>query len=151
MNNLILKILPIIEKSTEVFTKDRNERHEIINTVILKCYDNKRIVKQLVESGKINGWVFIVCRNHFLDLKKGHQKTSELESDLIDLNDIIFSERFEKIRTHLEHIENRWIDAYVECGCCFEEMELRFNISRQTCSRRIKSIIEKCKRLNCIL
>jgi len=76
-------ILPDIKEVAKVVTNNIDEQNELIQEVVLKCYDNETKVKALPKD-KVKGWVFIVARNLYTDKKR--RKSSCLQPKLASKN-----------------------------------------------------------------
>lgn len=74
MNELLLEILPDIDHIIKGVTKVPDDQNEIKQELILKIYDNEKKVRQLKSEGKLNGWLFIVARNLFMDGKRSKKR-----------------------------------------------------------------------------
>ena len=146
MNNLILKILPDIERFARRMSRHSDTQNELIQSTVLKCYEYESKVKQMHAEGKLNGWLFTVIRNENLKLVT----TNAVEAPK-ELTDIPYSDRIEELKPFLTDIEKKWLKVYVECDGSYTKIEQRTTISRSHASKRIKSIIEKCKQLKFIL
>ncbi len=146
MNNLIIEILPLIELTARKLTGRKDDQNELVQSVVLKCYEYSETVKRLHSEGKVGRWVYVVMRNDLLKMKM--QEPIEIYSEI---EDIVYSDKLEELKPLLTEIERMWIRAYIECDGSYTQIEIKKNISRQHASERIKSIIEKCKQLKRIL
>jgi len=146
LNNLILKILPDIENFARRASRHPDTQNELIQSTVLKCYEYEFKVKQMHAEGKLNGWLFTVIRNENLKLV-----TSNPVDALRELADVGYTDRIEELKPFLTDIEKKWLKVYVECDGSYTKIEQRTTISRSHASKRIKSIIEKCKKLKFIL
>ena len=146
MNNLILKILPDIERFARRMSRHSDTQNELIQSTVLKCYEYEFKVKQMHAEGKLNGWLFTVIRNENLKLVT----TNAVEAPK-ELTDVAYIDRIGELNYYLTDIERKWIKIYIECEGSYTKIEQRTTISRSHASKRIKSIIEKCKQLKFIL
>lgn len=108
----------------------------------------KAIEKFTGERSGFLSWCFVVAKNIFLEQKRREVKKVNYSNfdDLIDERVNVFKE-VEYYKKNLKCIEKMWIDVYLDNECSYIKIQEKTRISRQCASKRIKSIIEKCKTL----
>lgn len=157
MNKLLIEILPIIDKVVEHTTKDYNDRHEIKQTLVLKLYSKKKVVKRLHKEGNLTRWLYKVASNIKIDLYR-QRKSLPVDLNLPilavedkPLTDIDKVKTLDEMLNELTDVERLWINLYLESGVNFRECHRRSNISRLALTERIKTILEKWKHLDIYL
>ena len=157
MNKLIIDILPHIEQVANHTTKDYDQRHEIHQALVLKCYENKQKVKALHEKGKLINWFYLVARNIDRDLlrKKAIRAGYSLEYDIPAPKE--YKTPLDNVKTlqgmliELSETERIWITLYLDCDLNISELHRRTNISRRHATERINQILNKWKHLDIYL
>ena len=142
MNKLILEILPIINTIAKRTARNFDTQNELIQSTILKCYDNESTVFRLVEEKKITAWLTTVIWNEYLLILKHEPKDVNPK----DKPDEIFEDLLEQLKIRLTSTERAWIKAYIKEGS-YTSISERTGIHRNYIAERIKFIIEKCKTL----
>jgi DNA-directed RNA polymerase specialized sigma24 family protein len=153
VNDLLLEILPDIDNALEGITRVKDEQDEVRQELILKIYENSDKVKELYEQGRLKGWIFIVGRNLFLDVKKRPRKVG-LPQNLIDEQEEHYKPNIKTLDDMLQElpeIERLWIETYIDCGFNCSEIERRTTISRRWARERLNVIFEKWKQLDIYL
>lgn len=142
MNNLILEILPTIETVAKRTTHNTDKQNELIQIIVLKCYDNEDTVTRLYEENKLTQWITTVIWNDYLRLLKNEPvdvNTKETaDEDYIDMLEIV--------KHKLNDTERVWLKAYLKEGT-YKGIAKRTGIHRNYIAERMKSIVEKCKKL----
>jgi len=147
LNNLILEILPLIEKITKEVSRNADQQNELRQICILKCYDYESLVKRLHAEKRLSNWLFHVIKNDYLALIKNEVIDS---SHLKDIEDVVYCDRLEEIKSLLTHSERAWLNAYIKDGN-YSNIHKRTGIQAAYVSERIKCVIEKCKLLKSTL
>lgn len=142
MNNLILEILPIIETVAKRTTHSTDTQNELIQVTVLKCYDNESTVIRLHEENNLTAWLTTVIWNHYLRLLK----TEPIDGKPNDTTDEDYVDMLGIVTHKLSSTERTWLNAYLKDGS-YKAISRRANINRRYVSERMKSIIEKCKKL----
>ena len=157
MNEILLEILPDIDKVIQGVTLIKEEQDEVRQELILKIYDNEATVKQLYKSQKIKGWLFMVAKRIFIDGKR-KVRDSTISKASIYIDELNHRKEYlpniktiEKMFEQLTEIEKMWIETYVECGYNYAEVHRRTAIGRQHVKERIQEIFEKWKQLDIYL
>jgi len=160
VNDIIEKILPTIENVVAGIVTSRDDRHELQQELILKCYANEGKLRRLyyVES-RLSGWLFMVAKNTHRDKQKKVRERSIQGKDLIDLleDEQDFKDIKDKVKptkemlSVLSNVERMWIDLWIECEFSYLEIQRRTKISRQHAKKRIQEILEKWKQLDIYL
>jgi len=154
VNKLILEILPDIETVVNHTSKDKDERHEIQQTLILKLYTKKELVKTLHKQGILKNWLYKVCWNIKIDLHRQRKTCTLLIDPPIEKRqplDIDNVKTLEEMMSELNHVERIWINIYLDCNLNIRELNRRTKISRKVATERINTILKKWKHLDIYL
>lgn len=138
--------MPSIELLAKKASRDNDTQNELIQATILKCYEYELKVKQMHAEKRLNGWLWVVIKNHNIELGKGQPM-----SLFKDVADVVYTDRLGELEPFLSDVEWKWLQAYIKCDGRYSNIQSKLKISRRHASERIKSIIEKCKKLKSIV
>jgi len=142
LNNLILLILPTIETVAKRTTHNTDKQNELIQIIVLKCYDNEDTVTRLHEENKLTQWITTVIWNDYLRLLKNEP----VEGNTKETADEDYFDMLEIVKHKLSSTERTWLNAYIKDGS-YQAISRRAKINRRYVSERMKAIVEKCKKL----
>lgn len=148
MNELIIRILPDIERITKGVTKNRDQQNELRQYCVIECYNYENVVKRLYTEKRLNAWIRTVVNREYFRMKN-NVPTDEINESR-EIEDVIYSDLLEELKTMLTDIERVWLKHYLKEGS-YAELHRRTGIREKYISQRIKSIIEKCKQLKSTL
>lgn len=146
MNNLILEILPDIEKIAKKVGRLPDDQNDLVQYTVLECYKYAEIVQRLHREKRLNAWIYSTVKREYMKMVK--RPVLEMTTEIAD---VVYSDNLEELKQYLPEIDRLWIRAYIECDGKYIEIQRRKGIHQETASERMKSIIEKCKKLKSIL
>ena len=153
MHEIIISILPEIEYKVKQFDIDRDSQKDLVQTLILKCYENEKNCLKMHEQGKLLSWIFVTARNE-VNYSRRKKKLLPLS---VDIQDELAQVSYPNIKPmdqmigELNEIDRMWITTYLECKMKYLEVSRRTGIDRTCVRKRIEHILEKWKHLDIYL
>jgi DNA-directed RNA polymerase specialized sigma24 family protein len=157
VNEIILAILPEIEKVVSKIVYDPETRHDLKQDLILKCYENEGKVRRLyVETGMSN-WLFMTARNININrqTKVKEYLTPVYHNDLIDSesvkSEIDFIKSHEELLKQLPDPHRRWVQLYIKHDFNYLEIERQGICGRRCAKKNIQKAFEVWRSLDIFL
>lgn len=154
------EILPAIEKVSQMFPLAKEDREDLRQDLVLKCYENEGKVLEAHQRNEITFWLYRVAKNHLHNNRKANnvRRSKEL-TDIPDTPEqyrYLFAKEMKDMIALLNQKERLWINLWLECGMSTKKLEQitkekGIKITRQHASVRIKAILEKWKHLEIFL
>lgn len=162
MDDLILKILPSIKEVVQVIATGKDDRNDLEQELIIKCYDNEGKVRRLFVETGLKKWLFLSARNlNIQNLRHEQTKRKVQPHDLdyertTDIRDTV--KPTAEMMVQLNEVERMWIELWIACNFNYLEMQRRSGqkgiknrISRQHAKKKITEILIKWKQLDIYL
>jgi len=158
--SVMVEIVPIVEEVSRMFPLNKEDREDLRQDLVLKCYDDQERTLSIHARNELKYWLYRVARNKVISDKRQNntRRTSEY-SEITSANDqhrFLHAKGIKEMIDLLNEKERLWINLWLKCGMSTSKLEQvtkekGIKITRQHASIRIKAILEKWKHLEIFL